>query len=108
MSNETKENDDQAEELRKLFNEVQEESEQSIPEEEIEEESHEVDEEGRDVDILELPPRREVHRITNKRTRVKISRASLRLIFVVITFLVLVGGAYYIWGQELTEVIINI
>lgn len=107
MSEETKEYNDQADELRKLFNEVQEESEPSIPEEDIKKDNHEKKVE-RDVDILNLPPRGEVHSINKKRTRLKVSGASLRFIFVIITLLVLVGGAYYLWGQELIEVITNI
>ncbi|SDQ53756.1 hypothetical protein SAMN05216232_2027 [Virgibacillus subterraneus] len=108
MSKETKEYTDQANELRKLFNEVQEESEQSVPVDDGEDEGSETEQEERDVDILNLPPRKEVHSTNNKRTRVKLSGASLRLVIVVVIFLAFLGGAYYLWGQELMEVITNI
>ncbi|MFB4166352.1 hypothetical protein [Virgibacillus sp. JSM 102003] len=111
MSEETKERSDQADELRKLFNEVQEESVQPAQLDKGETGSSEIEqhvEHVREVDILNLPPRSEVHSASNKRTRVKLSGASLRLIIVVFIFLALLGGAYYLWGQELMEVIKNI
>ncbi|MBP1949536.1 hypothetical protein [Virgibacillus litoralis] len=108
MSKETKEYTDQADELRKLFNEVQEESVQSVPVVDGVNEDSETDQKERDVDILNLPPRKEVHSTNNKRTRVRLSGASLRLVIVVIIILVFLGGAYYFWGQELMDVITSI
>lgn len=110
MSEKTKEHNDQADELRKLFNEVQEESVQSAPVNKVESENEgsEIEHHERGVDILNLPPRSQVHSTSNKRTRVKLSRASQRLIIVVVIFLAFLGGAFYLWGQELMEVIINI
>ncbi|GGK06502.1 hypothetical protein GCM10007063_31330 [Lentibacillus kapialis] len=57
----------------------------------------------RDVDILNLPPRKEVHGNHNKRTKLKISGASLRLIFVIL--ILILGVSFYLWGGELIDVI---
>lgn len=103
MSNKTKEAEDQAAALRKLFNEVQAEAEQFVPEEDDEKEL--PIEQNRDVDILNLPPRKEVHSENKNRARIKVSNASFRLITVIIIFLLLLGGAYYLWGENLLEFI---
>ncbi len=110
MNEKTKEHNDQADELRKLFNEVQEESLQSAPinKSEDENEGSETKQHERGVDILDLPPRSQVHSTNNKRTRLKLSNASQRLIVVVLIFLAFLGGAFYLWGQELMKAIINI
>ncbi|MFC4557414.1 hypothetical protein ACFO3D_04225 [Virgibacillus kekensis] len=104
MREETKNHEDQAEELRKLFNEVESQGEDNRP---LIEDT-EIKEEGkqdRDVDILNLPPRKEVHGGKNTGTRFKVSRASLRLVTVIVILFLVIAGAYYLWGPELSEII---
>ncbi|MFD2762255.1 hypothetical protein ACFSUO_14950 [Lentibacillus juripiscarius] len=104
MHLETREQDDQAKDLRELLNEVEGTNEEG--DSRRTEESGEIGESAREkVDILDLPPRREVRTGNHKGIRLKMSRASLRLLTVIIVLLVLLGGAFYLWGEELLELI---
>lgn len=105
MSKETIKHDDQEMELRKLLDEVQQ-SETDIPSPENNE-NKEVPEEKRDVDILDLPPRKEVHSHNKKRTRFKISSALVRLFTVIIILVLLLAGTFYLWGEGLRNIITN-
>ncbi|SFA73339.1 hypothetical protein SAMN04488072_101292 [Lentibacillus halodurans] len=101
MENKVRESNDQASELRKLLDEVEGDSEQEVraggttPALDTEPE----------VDILNLPPRKEVHNRYNKRTKLKISSASKRLLLVMIILLLLFGTTFYLWGEELLDTI---
>lgn len=55
---------------------------------------------NRQIDILNLPPRNEVHK-QKKRTKISVSAALARFLFVILIFLVLIIGSYYLWGDEL-------
>ncbi|AIF45444.1 hypothetical protein [Virgibacillus sp. SK37] len=80
---------DQATELRKLVTD----DENSIG---VAEEENAEDSETTKIDLLNLPPRKQVH-TSKKSTRVKISKALIRfiIVFLALTFLVLI--AYYLW-----------
>ncbi|MBD1222639.1 hypothetical protein [Virgibacillus halodenitrificans] len=80
---------DQAAELRKLVTD----DEKSI---DIAEEGNIEDDETTKIDLLNLPPRKQVH-TTKKSTKVKVSSAFIRfiIVFLALTFLVLI--AYYLW-----------
>ncbi|MCJ0930978.1 hypothetical protein MST22_07425 [Virgibacillus halodenitrificans] len=80
---------DQATELRKLVTD----DEKSI---DIAEEGNIEDDETTKIDLLNLPPRKQVH-TTKKSTKVKFSSAFIRfiIVFLALTFLVLI--AYYLW-----------
>ncbi|WP_099158390.1 hypothetical protein [Virgibacillus ndiopensis] len=106
MSNKTKELEDQASELRKLVNEVQqEELVESTETNDFTEENEIKTEETREVDILNLPPRKEVHSKNNTRAHVKMSKPFMRLVLVIVIILAVLFGLYYVWGEELLNVI---
>ncbi|MFD1039503.1 hypothetical protein ACFQ3N_14025 [Virgibacillus byunsanensis] len=100
MSNQSKKRDDQANELRKLLNEVQ----QSETTQEKKSSSYIADSvPTREVDILNLPTRKEVHNEKGKRTKIKVSRPYLRLYVVIILILSIVAIAYYLWEEEIVS-----
>ncbi|QKY71617.1 hypothetical protein Len3610_06020 [Lentibacillus sp. CBA3610] len=107
MENKTRESNDQASELRQLLDEVENSNEQELQEEDGPQKSETETDTETNVDILNLPPRKEVHSKYNKRTKLKISRASKRLISVIIILLLLFGTMFYLWGEELLEIIGN-
>ncbi|WP_164668737.1 hypothetical protein [Virgibacillus doumboii] len=103
MSNQTKDYEEHTDELRNLLDEVQGSSEKPLPEEnDDKEETNDTDE--REVDILNLPPRKEVHNSDNGRVHFKFSGALLRLIFVIVIIVLVVGGSYILLGDELIEI----
>src|SRR5690625_2427384 len=57
------------------------------------------------VDVLNLPPRKEVHNNHKRRTRVKIGQPFIRFFVVIILFIIAIAGAYYLWGEELINII---
>lgn len=94
--------EDQAAELKKIFEEVE--------QNEVSEENEwlEVDaplQEVREIDILNLPPRKDVHNEDTKRARLNLGKPFIRLISVIITLMVIIAGSYYLWGEELLIVI---
>ncbi|MFC2948285.1 hypothetical protein [Virgibacillus sediminis] len=58
-----------------------------------------TEEQERDMDILELPPRREVHGSGKSRTRWKMSAPLIRLIVVILLILVLSAGLFWAEGE---------
>jgi hypothetical protein len=93
--NEEKHNqDDQAKELRNMVvadDDKQNESRELMIDEEIE----------RDTDILNLPPRSEVHNNKGQPTRIKISVPFRRLAFIILVLLAILIMAYLFLGDEL-------
>ncbi len=55
----------------------------------------------RKIDILNLPPRKEIH-TKNKRAKLKLSKPLLRLIFISLLVIAILIGALYLWDGELT------
>lgn len=104
MESKLNESNDQAAELRKLLDEVEhKEDKQStgpkkaiLPDEDFKY--------NLDVDVLNLPPRKEIHTL-QKRTQVKISPSFMRFLTVIIILSGVLLGAYYLWGNELINLI---
>lgn len=94
------EHGDQADELRKLLIEVQ--QNDDLPTEQKSTTTEQAN--HREIDILNLPPRKEVHS-GKKRTKLKISKPFKRLLVVMILLILLLAGAIYIWGAEWLEII---
>lgn len=95
MNEQNKNNkDDQVTDLRKLIDEVQQsESIQEKHESLLAEESNQI----RKIDILNLPPRKEIHSKQQKKLiRIKLSKPLLRLLMVMIILLAVIIGAYFI------------
>ncbi|GAA0444113.1 hypothetical protein GCM10008983_21820 [Lentibacillus halophilus] len=126
MRTEIKDDNDQAKDLRELVDEV--ESEENKKDGWNEGTSQETNESSRNrsnihgveamsehekrdtsarqqVDILDLPPRRDVHTVKHKRVKMKLNRASWRMLSVIIVLLILFGGAFFLWDNELFELI---
>lgn len=90
----------QATNLQELFNEVQ---QGEIRQSELNEKQQPLQK----VDILNLPPRKEVHGNAKKRTNLKVSKPFIRLFFVIIILLIIGFGTYYFWGNDLITIINN-
>ncbi|SHF57544.1 hypothetical protein [Ornithinibacillus halophilus] len=96
MNHETQEQKDQAEQLRALLSEVEEnnQNESLLTEDDYKEESYPT----REVDILNLPPRSEIHTQKNGRVNLKLSRPFMRMVFVSLILLFVLIFAVYNWG----------
>ncbi|HLR08154.1 MAG TPA: hypothetical protein VK136_02685 [Bacillota bacterium] len=88
-----KRNNDQKADLRAILDDIQEvEKEQS--------KTDDMDAQPQDdIDILNLPPRKEVHR-QNKLTKFKIKRPLIRFIGVVLILLIMFVLALYVTGLD--------
>ncbi|NBJ70466.1 MULTISPECIES: hypothetical protein [Clostridia] len=86
---------DQATQLRQMVQGVSE-TETSIDEQERDDKELETD-----TDILNLPPRKEVHRRKKQSTRLKIGHPLQRLLFIILLLVVIIVGAYFFIGEEL-------
>ncbi|MFD2630713.1 hypothetical protein [Oceanobacillus kapialis] len=91
MSHQTKDSEDQADELRKIFLEL-EHSDAPDPAEKEVYESHPREDE---IDLLNLPPRKEIHNKSQKRAKLKFSRSLLRLTIVIVLILCILAGVYF-------------
>ncbi|WP_077326738.1 hypothetical protein [Virgibacillus siamensis] len=102
MNDEHEKEDEQAKELKRLFNEVQNGESKAEKTDEVRpvRETGEV----REIDILNLPPRKEVHSNTKHRTTFKINGALLRLIIVILLLILVIAGMYYMWGNDVLEI----
>lgn len=89
MNEDTGKEIDQAAELRKLIGEV--ESNQKISNEETNIKVS-PEEKEQEVDILNLPPRKEVHSGIKTPLKLKVSKSVVRLLFIVVIVLAIVVG----------------
>lgn len=105
MSQQLSKQEDQAEELRKLLNEVE-----SIKDPEMNKsiESEEVQLEQREVDILNLPPRKEVHGNKKQHTHIKISLPFRRFILIIFLLIIILIGVYYLFGGDIPQLMNNV
>lgn len=85
-----KEHKHQADELQKLFQEVQEHEEEAYDKIETEV-KHDMQPK---IDVLNLPPRKDVHRSHKKKTRFKLSNPLRRLILVVFILIIIIAIVY--------------
>ncbi|AXI09368.1 hypothetical protein CV093_11300 [Oceanobacillus sp. 143] len=80
---------DQAEELRHLVDEIEDNKDTEVSSTILERET-----DKREIDILNLPPRKEVH-TTIERTKLRISKPFIRIIFVIIILIAILIVSYY-------------
>ncbi|MBY7143470.1 hypothetical protein KFZ56_10510 [Virgibacillus sp. NKC19-3] len=110
MNNNSSNQEDQATELKSLLDEVQQRDGAKGDNSQIAAiEETEVQE--REIDVLNLPPRKEVHRKNKQRTHIKVGSLGgplLRFLIVFILLLVVLTGAYLLWEEELINVISNL
>src|SRR5690625_3015274 len=97
-------NKEQDMDLQKLVNEVQRKKRGEIEQEAPQDDPEQI----RRIDILNLPPRTEIHSKYKKRTHVKFSRPLLRLLMVIIVLAGVFIGAYFIWREGLLTLISNL
>lgn len=100
LSSNQNERENQAEDLRKLVYDLE-----SGKEENEQSEGTEPDE--REIDILNLPPRKEVHGNKQNRVRLKMSTSFKRFLLVIFVLVVVLGGIYYFYGAELLQIFNN-
>lgn len=103
LSQETTKYKDQAEHLKKLFNEVQQSESKEVKKGKPPlnpEHSQDVK-----VDVLNLPPRKEVHGKSLDRARLKFRKPLLRFLTVITILVMIIIGAYFIWNEELISII---
>ena len=60
------------------------------------------------IDVLNLPPRKEVHSGRTKHMRIKVTKPYVRLIIVVLLIIILFAGGFYVWGDDLIKIIQHI
>lgn len=102
MSEIKKEYENQAEQLKQIFNELQQHTiDSNDTSNELDENDHLIPK----IDVLNLPPRKEVHSNQSTRTRLSISRPFLRFLSVIMLMIIIVVGAYLIWEEELIIII---
>ncbi|WP_085992006.1 hypothetical protein [Oceanobacillus senegalensis] len=83
---------DQANELRNLFEEI-------IKEESAPENMHIEKEEP---DVLNLPPRKEIHKSSN-RTQIKVKKPFMRFLFVTLVLFTIILVTYYYVGDTIVQ-----
>lgn len=98
MSDGLNEYEDQAAELRKLFNEVQ--GNEDPSQKKAENIPQELSISHENMDILNLPPRKAVHSKKGGRAHLKVSIPFLRLLVVIIVISGVVVGLYNLWGMD--------
>ncbi|RLL48180.1 hypothetical protein D8M04_02585 [Oceanobacillus piezotolerans] len=96
MNEKADKNMDQADELRDLIEEIE---EIGNGNEQEDESSVKMEEEpSREIDILNLPPRKEVH--TNKaKAHLKLRTPFIRFLLVIVLLAAVIISAYYYWGE---------
>jgi hypothetical protein len=97
MNMKSRDTDKQTDELQLLVEQVEKEHEEKQV---MSIDSIENTDIQREVDLLNLPPRKEKHS-ENRRSHFKISKALFRFLFIVILLIVILIGVYYFFGNEL-------
>lgn len=93
---------DQATGLKELFNEIQ----QGEAQQEELEKNEDTDVNltaTHKIDVLNLPPRKEIHSNKKQRVRMRLTKPLIRLMFVTIIIACIVGGM--LWGEELLHLL---
>lgn len=102
MNDRKKAHENQAEHLKQIFDELQQNAKKSgEPSNEKGADDHSIPK----IDVLNLPPRKEVHGDNNARTRLSISGPFLRFLSVIFLILIVIFGTYFLWGEELVLII---
>ncbi|MBU5466290.1 hypothetical protein KQI49_05515 [Virgibacillus sp. MSJ-26] len=90
--------EDQATELRKLISEVEAKDDVKNPTNE-----ERKQEPRRQIDILDLPPRKEIHSKKKSRVHFKLNRSVLRLIVVFLLVAAVIVGVIYLFENDLLQ-----
>lgn len=101
MTNENKET--QADKLQQLFAEVNQNDEQDDMQEveeapQVQDQATGVTED--DIDVLNLPPRSEVHLSSGRRVKLTLNRPLIRLLLIIGVVILILCGIYYVAGFE--------
>ncbi|MFD2045890.1 hypothetical protein ACFSTA_13130 [Ornithinibacillus salinisoli] len=100
MSKITNDKQDQAEQLRAILSEMQEQANASNKEKEYHSPNRNTEEEKQDeIDILNLPPRKEIHKNKKSGIQWKVSRPLIRFLFVSLIIAGIV--VWVIWSEEI-------
>lgn len=84
--------------LQELFEEVQQ-NQDSDDKEFIEKTSQPK------IDVLNLPPRKEIHKDNKQRVKFKISTPLIRFILVITALIIILASSYYFWGDDLLSIL---
>jgi len=98
---------DQANELKKLLSDVTRQESSNDPTLAESETLNTLDE-TKKIDVLNLPPRKEIHGGKASRMKIKITKPYIRLIVVVSLIIILFASGFYMWGEELINMIKHI
>jgi len=90
--------EDQATELRKLISEVETKDDVKNPANE-----EQKQEPRRQIDVLDLPPRKEIHSKKKSRVHFKLNRSVLRLIVVFLLVVAVIVGVIYLFENDLLQ-----
>ncbi|RFA37220.1 hypothetical protein CAI16_01710 [Virgibacillus dokdonensis] len=85
---------DQAKQLRRKVQEINETDSNTM--EQVPDSKQE-----KDIDVLNLPPRKETHQQKKQTIRLRISNPTQRFLFIVFFILLIIVGAYFIIGDKL-------
>lgn len=85
---------DQAEKLQQLFSEI---NDPKLEEKKASKQETEFIE----IDVLNLPPRSEIHKNTMIRYKINLRRPLWRFLFVLICLFVIIGVVYYMYGEQI-------
>lgn len=102
---------DQVEQLRKILAEVEQPEKDQTSEtnnQQLKEGQNESISVTPKIDVLKLPPRKEVHGKDNERTRLRIGQPFLRFLIVILILIIIILGTYIYWGKELIIILKNI
>jgi len=99
MTNQVNEQAKQSDELKKLVEQV----EKGDPAPETKSVDQTTEQAATiEIDVLNLPPRKEIHD-SKRRTHVKISAPFIRLLIVILIIVVVMGGLYYMWEADMLD-----
>lgn len=94
-----KQHNNQAEQLQNLINELQHNETDDKPSNKPFSGAEHV----RKVDVLNLPPRKEVHQKKGW-TKIKFRKPFVRLLVVLVLLIIVVFGTYYYWGNDILDI----
>lgn len=60
------------------------------------------------IDVLDLPPRKEVHNNKSKRIKIRFTSPYIRVVVIVLLIMMIFASGFYIWAGELKEMIQHI
>lgn len=100
-----KEVNDQADQLKRIFAEVEQNQDQDTRDESLEDEIDMSNLLAPKIDILNLPPRKEFHSNYQSRARLKIHRPLMRLLLIALFLIIIFVGGYLFYGEDLITIV---